>query len=73
MFNIEKVMVKNSFFIICDFTRISDGFSKIIPGKDDKKTDGKTRIIDVCGLKVEYVMDRTKWKREIQNYSGDPR
>ena len=36
-------------------------------------------VIDPCNrhvetvVKVVYVMDRTKWKRTIQNYSGDPR
>ena len=29
--------------------------------------------MESVGLKVEDVMDRTKWMKEIQNYSGDPR
>ena len=40
----------------------------------------KTRCKDSCkrdpeslGLKEEDVLDRTKWKNDIQNHSGDPR
>ena len=29
--------------------------------------------MESVGLKEEDVMDRTKWKRENQNYFGDPR
>ena len=40
----------------------------------------KTRWKDLCkremesvGLKEEDVLDRTKWKNDIQYHSGDPR
>ena len=52
----------------------------VIPGKIPAERQ-KTRWKDSCkidkkslGLKVENVMDRTKCRREIQNYSSnDPR
>ena len=28
--------------------------------------------MESVGLNVDDVMSRTKWKMEIQNYSGDP-
>ena len=31
------------------------------------------RDVESVGLRVEGVMDRTKWKREVQNYSSDSR
>ena len=44
----------------------------------DRKARGKTRIKEICGkcsvgLKKEDVPDRTKWKNDVQNHSGDPR
>ena len=50
-----------------------------VPGKRRRgrqKTRGKDsckRDVESMGLNVEGVHDRTKWKREIQNYSGDLR
>ena len=29
--------------------------------------------METVGLKEEDVLDRTKWKRDIQYHSGDPR
>ena len=31
------------------------------------------RDMESVGTKAEDVMDRTKWKREVQNYSSDSR
>ena len=49
------------------------------PGKR-RRGRQKTRMKDLCNrsmeslrLKVEDVMDRTKWKSEIHKQSGDPR
>ena len=50
-----------------------------LPGKR-RRGRHKTRWKDSCkidmesgGLKVEDGLDRTKWKRKMQNYSGDNR
>ena len=39
-------------------------------GEENRKPDGKTLVKDMEseGLKVEDVLDRTKWKREIKNH-----
>ena len=46
-------------------------------GEKDRKPGGKTcvKVYGKCGVKVkeEDVRDRTKWKNDIQNRSGDPR
>ena len=44
----------------------------------ERKTDNRVerlskRYMESVGLKVEDILDRTKWKRDIQNHSGDPR
>ena len=42
-----------------------------------KETDGRQkqggRDMESVGLKEEDVLDRTKWKNDIHNHSGDPR
>ena len=50
-----------------------------VPGKR-RRGRQKTRWKDSCkrdmgsvGLKAEDVLDRTKWKNDIHNHSGDPR
>ena len=48
-----------------------------VPGKKQRKTENQVEILvqyryEKCGLKVEDVMDRTKWKRIIQKYSDEP-
>ena len=44
---------------------------------EDRKPGGKTRVkaifMERLGLKEEDVLDRTKWKNDIQNHSGDLR
>ena len=47
-------------------------------GEENRKPGGKTRVKEICQyervrLKIEDVLDRTKWKRAVQNHSGDPR
>ena len=50
-----------------------------VPGKRRRgrqKTSWKDsckRDVESVRLKEEYVLDRTKWKNDIQNHSGDPR
>ena len=40
-----------------------------LPGKRHRKTDNQ---VEKCGLKEEDVLDRAKWKNDIQYHSGDP-
>ena len=44
-------------------------------GEDERKPGGKTCVKEMygkCGLKAD-VLDRTKWKNDIHNHSGDSR
>ena len=41
--------------------------------KTERKPGGKTRVKEIWELKEEDVLDRTKWKGDIPNHSGDPR
>ena len=49
-----------------------------IPGKRRRgrqKTgwkDSCKRVVESVGLKEEDVLDRTKWKNDILNHTGDP-
>ena len=45
-----------------------DGEEERKPGKDSCKRD-----MESVGLKEEDALDRTKWKNDIHNHSGDPR
>ena len=44
-------------------------------GGEDRKPGGKTRVKKryVKRGDEQEVLDRTKWKNDIQNHSGDPR
>ena len=46
-------------------------------GEEDRKPCGKTRVKEIYGkcvvIKEEDVLDRTKWKNDIQNDFGDSR
>ena len=42
-----------------------------VPGKRQNQLE-RLVYMESVGVKVEDVIDRTKWKKEIQNYSGDP-
>ena len=43
--------------------------------EEDRKPGGKTQIRDMesAVLEEEGVLDRTKWKNDIHNHSGDLR
>ena len=38
----------------------------------NEKIDSCKRDMESVGLKVEDVLDRTTWKNDIRNHSGDP-